>query len=529
MFKRRHLLQFTGSMTLSAIAARGFSSPAKATPREPIAMLAWRFDGGALDRRSLNQLYFLNLADEPIPQPSRTVETGRLLSQLPPFPCAIALPLEVENFGKVTLYADNRGRGYQANDFPLDLNLEFARSRLHRVRAAVEQWQASGVRFTAEVESRLQTAQKLLDLAETTENDRLRVRWCDRSLAESLWGGEIAVFQQAKQAIASGLPRPEFLFGCNFFQHPQAGEEYDRLFARLFNFATIPFYWRSFEPERGEPRFARTDAMVNWLQQANITPKGHPLVWFHEASVPNWLRGKSYATVKAELSERILEIVTHYGDRLPYYDIINEAHGVSWANELDFTPDQFLELTRLASLAVQAGDRRTFRIINSCCLWAENVAYFGPPQRSPYSYLRACLDAEIPFEAIGLQLYYPGQDMFEIHRLLERFGQLGKPIHITELGVSSDNTTDERSLLKQPRGWWHAPWSETVQADWVEQFYTLCYSKAYIQAITWWDFADRGHFWPHGGLLRADLTPKLAYQRLLSLRDRWSKSNSQLN
>jgi GH35 family endo-1,4-beta-xylanase len=111
--------------------------------------------------------------------------------------------------------------------------------------------------------------------------------------------------------------------------------------------------------------------------------------------------------------------------------------------------------------------------------------------------------------------------MFEINRQLDRYSKLGKPIHITELGVSSATTRDEKSYLKAPEGLWHAPWSEKVQADWVEQFYTLCYSKPYIQAITWWDFADRGNFWPHGGLLQADMTPKEAYHRLANLIKEW--------
>ena len=69
---------------------------------------------------------------------------------------------------------------------------------------------------------------------------------------------------------------------------------------------------------------------------------------------------------------------------------------------------------------------------------------------------------------------------------------------------------------------WHGPWSETTQADWMEAVYTLCYSKQHYQAITWWDFSDhKGHFWPFGGMLNADLTPKESYRRLLKLQKDW--------
>jgi hypothetical protein len=66
------------------------------------------------------------------------------------------------------------------------------------------------------------------------------------------------------------------------------------------------------------------------------------------------------------------------------------------------------------------------------------------------------------------------------------------------------------------------PWNETIQADWIEQFYTLCYAHPAVEAITWWDFAERGHFWPHGGFLRPDMHPKESYQRLLKLRKSWA-------
>jgi hypothetical protein len=167
--------------------------------------------------------------------------------------------------------------------------------------------------------------------------------------------------------------------------------------------------------------------------------------------------------------------------------------------------------------------------VNNCRVFGEYAAtsktYFRQeqrPLRTPHQYLRACLSAGLDFDVIGLQLYYPDYDLFEIARLLDWYADLGKPLHITELGVSSAPDDDERAHVKKVgSAWWHGPWSEAVQADWVEQFYTLCYSKPAIEAITWWDFADAGHFWPHGGFLRPDFTPKESYRRLKGLIERW--------
>ena len=359
--------------------------------------------------------------------------------------------------------------------------------------------------------------------AESADSNVAMAGWCNDSLVESLWAGEEAAVAKAQQQIQRQPIRPDFLWGCNFFRYPQAGAEYNRHFQDLFNFATVPFYWRQVESEAGKPNYEKVNNAVKWLSQANITPKGHPLVWFHEIGIPNWLRPKPYNTVLDHIQRRVRDITAHYQDRIPYYDVVNEGNGIRFANQLGYSPEQFLEITDVAVRAAEAGYPGVKRLLNSCCPWAERVAYDTDwPSRSPYQYLKACLAAEIPFEIIGLQLYYPQQDMFEIDRLLDRFSQLGKPIHITELGVSSATGTDDDSFLKETRGLWHAPWSEAIQADWLEQFYTLCYSKPAIQAVSWWDFSDQaGVFWPFGGLLDEKLRPKEAFYRLRELITRW--------
>jgi GH35 family endo-1,4-beta-xylanase len=148
------------------------------------------------------------------------------------------------------------------------------------------------------------------------------------------------------------------------------------------------------------------------------------------------------------------------------------------------------------------------------------VAYNGPGHRSPYRYLQSCLQAGIDFEVIGLQLYYPDHDLFEIDRCLDRFASLGKPIHITEMATSSQ-PTEGNSSMQIAAGSWRGPWSEALQADWLEAIYTLAYSKPAVEAISWWDLCDRDTFWPFGGLLDAHCQPKLAFQRLLSLQTAW--------
>ncbi len=516
---RRRLLQLATGFTL----ASGFTSitPRHSlsleVPKTNIEIRVWTAKGQPLESKSLDQLYFLTLDDEPRSELPRKVESGILVSQCPDFPFIIALRLPVIGFGEVVLYGDNNGKGYTTADFPLNLNLAFAQSRLHRVKTYIAQQRKQGIDFPDSILARLQRGQQYLNNAKSSNSIVSQVGWCNLSLVETLWGGEIAVFTEAKQKIAQQASRPDFLFGSGFGGYNPNNPQYTELFKQLFNFATIHFYWNSFEPERGQKNFLNGDRKIDWLHAHNITPKGHPLVYFHEAGTPNWLKDKPYSEVKQEIYNHVLETTAYYQDRIPYYDIINEANNIPWANELEYNREQFLELTQIAATASAKGYPQVKRIINHCCAWAENVAYGKLPQDSPYQYLKRCITADIPCEIIGLQVYYPHQDMFEINRFLDRYSTLGKPIHITELGVSSAATIDEASQLQEPRGLWHKPWSESIQADWIEQFYTICYSKPYIKAISWWDFADKGNFWPHGGLLDSQMQPKQSFYRLSRL------------
>jgi endo-1,4-beta-xylanase len=522
MMHRRKILQLGGGLGLGAVLAQQPSLRAIASKPPHLKMLAYLPDGSPLPRKPLNQLYFLDLEGEPLPSPSRSVGEGVLVSEPPGvIPFAIALRLPVKGFGDVTLYADNNGHGFTPADFPLNLNVAFAQTRLHRVELALRQWKSQGFSFADRSELRLGRARLAVETASTTSPLAAKIKLCNESLAESLWAGEELVVSKAQQRIAKQPRSRVFRFGCNAFGYPKAGPDYERYFQQIFNFATVPFYWKYFETEPSKTQFSDRDATVDWLRQSGIAAKGHPLVWFHEAGLPDWVRQKPYAEIKALLRRRIIDITAHYQDRIACFDVINEAHGAPWANELNFSPEQFLDLTQMAGQAAREGNPNVVRILNCCCAWGETVAYYSPPQRSPFQYLKACIASKIPFEAIGLQLYYPDQDLFEIDRLLDRFSTLGKPIHITELGVSSATGIDEQSLLKDAQGLWHTPWSQTVQADWTEQFYTICYSKPAIEAISWWDFTDSGCFWPFGGLIDQNMQPKEAFYRLKNLLAQW--------
>jgi hypothetical protein len=74
-------------------------------------------------------------------------------------------------------------------------------------------------------------------------------------------------------------------------------------------------------------------------------------------------------------------------------------------------------------------------------------------------------------------------------------------------------------------GVWRKPWSDALQAKWLEAVTDIALSKPFVEAICWQDFVDlpvkmlsAGQSMPFGGLTTVDLAPKPALRTWVSLR-----------
>jgi endo-1,4-beta-xylanase len=525
VWTRRQLVQAVGPVAVLANTSEGLERGGRVA-------LVRAFDpsGSPAPNDLLSTFLLVNPASRPfevVPQPKGD---GSATIGMPKERFDLAMVLPVRGFGQVYLHSDNAGAHYSAAQVDgrgLLLNYEFARSRAGFVRRYVKSGQAEGVNFSSGMMSRLEQGEAALARATAARETGARVGHSNDSLAETMWAGEMAALERARHRIAGQDPRPGFLFGAAAFGYAKS-EEYARQYSALLNYGTVPFYRAATERVEGSPDYRNVEAILEKLAGTHIITKGHPLVWFHRAGIPEFLKSKPWDELKRSCRAYILRSVGRFRSRIHAWDVINEAH--DWANELGFNQDQLLEITRLAAESTRVADPTAFRVINCCLPWGEYVAtgrtYAGPlkrPARTPLEYYRAVEDAHVPYECIGIQVYYPGQDMLEIERQLERFFVFGKPIHITELGVpTSSQGVKGGGGLPYEHVWHGTAWSEAIQADWAEQFYTICYSKPEIQAISWWTFADSSR--PGSGLLHSDLRPKESYLRLAKLLASWKQA-----
>jgi len=300
----------------------------------------------------------------------------------------------------------------------------------------------------------------------------------------------------------------DFKFGCNIFlwsdDETDWQMEYRRKFTELLNYATLPFYWPSFEPEREKPIYEYMDKVSDWCNKNDIDCKGHPLVWNYSA--PQWLPN-NLDEIKRLSDERVSEIVYRYQGKIDIWDVVNEATD-PWRfdnlirevwqkyGQMPFTVEPF-------KIARQANPKATL-LIND---------YRTDSEYEKVIEQLLDEDGKPLYDVIGIQSHMHGGvwKTEKIWEVCERFSRFDVPLHFTETTIVSGTRT--------VTGWGETnDAGEADQAAEVERFYSVLFSHPAVEAITWWDFSDR-NAWQGApaGFLRKDMSPKPAYERLMDL------------
>lgn len=324
----------------------------------------------------------------------------------------------------------------------------------------------------------------------------------------------------------------EFLFGCNLFAldqlaTPELNRKYEAAFTNLFNFATVPFYWRELEPQEGQPRFAEgspriwrrppPDRLVKWCRANGVTPKGHALMYVKNMFMPDWTARDDAEKLRTQGRKHMAEIAQRYGRDIPIWDVVNEEiprlrHPNEWpAVPSDFLAWCFQEAGRLFP-------PQTRLLINDGTAEAHDTT-------SAYETLVQGLQQQgVRVEGIGIQFHaynrgamlsgklYPPQKLAAAY---ERLGRLGLPLYITEITIPG--TGDDGPAL---------------QAAVVANLYRLWFSTPRMAGVTWWNLGDGTAYGNEnkalGGLLDQEMNPKPAYQALDKLINHEWKTNLKL-
>lgn len=119
------------------------------------------------------------------------------------------------------------------------------------------------------------------------------------------------------------------------------------------------------------------------------------------------------------------------------------------------------------------------------------------------------------YEVIGIQCHIfapqnvlPSIDFIQSN--IRKIATLGKPIHISEVSIPSNNYN----------------WTETSQKDFLISLYTMFFNEPSISGIFYWDLNDSGAWNPTSGLWHSDGSTKPAWDALVSLNNTWKTNTS---
>ncbi len=522
------------------------ATAAKNASRGPhLRVVLQEADGSPLGHDRARLLMARDLANDAFPAPIDE-QKGLTLVGLANEPLQVAVRLKVPDFGEIYCFADSGGKGYE-RDQEVDFIVDAAATRLRRVREAMDAQRPLGIPSDPELDKHLDEAARPVP----REAGAARTAAAYASLSHGLHAGERFTLNLARHRI-SKLSAPRKDFGFGILTHPDVGGEYEKHVADAFNFGSCGWgTWKDEAAARGDAPldYARADRSVDYCKRLAMTPKIYGYLYAAKSVTPPWIKpefstettapaigrfktGWGFDELRALYKKIVHNTAVHYRGRVPYMEVMNEAHDK--ANIWRLTHEQMLEMARTVFNAARDGDPDVKRQMNHCCLWGEYAKTLNPDGSrmwTPYRYIRDCFENGVDCEVIGLQLYYPQYDLFEIDHMLSRFLDFKRKLHITEMSTQSVDGQDPQSMrpTSAPPGW-HGPWNETMQADWLEAIYTIAYSKPEFECVGWWDLADvPGKFWPYGGLLHGDYTPKESFVRLLKLQERWGVKKQNVN
>jgi len=324
----------------------------------------------------------------------------------------------------------------------------------------------------------------------------------------------------------------EFLFGCNIFVLGQMKEKnaaYEDAFLKLFNFATVPFYWAGTEPEQGKlrltegsPYFWRRpppDRAVAFGKKHGLTLKGHPLLW--HAHNPKWIP-KDPDELKRLYLKRFKELADRYAKDIPIWDGVNES--LVCPSHYPFFSAENRDYPTYVPWAFTE-EQKVFRPDNLLIL--NDVTTFNGPPNETNRFYRQCarlLENRVPIEGIGFQFHYfsrkaldgyLGGDRCDPGALLdnyEMFAKFGLPLWVTEITIGSAGDD-----------------GPAVQGRVVRDVYRLWFAAPKMAGITWWNLGDGTAHGNEGvaggGLTDHDFQPKPAYQALDQLINHDWKTN----
>ncbi len=318
----------------------------------------------------------------------------------------------------------------------------------------------------------------------------------------------------------------DFLFGSNLapLGKPSIGpggidQDWANAYAALFNYGTLPFNWDTYEPKQGQTAEQSLRAMADWARKRDIVTKGSPLI--SADSEPNWAP-PAVNDMQAAQQKRVQDITSGYCGLVDYWDVVSDPTQGARANT---STGKWMDSI---TPAVACSDALSWA--RASCPKATLVINDFRTDQDFRNILEGIVRQHASYDAIGIEtdMLRGNWPLYQVWDICDSFKYLNVPLQFSDVRVLSGSPLT--SLNAGSSGSWPStPAGEAAQADYAEKLYTMLFSNPSVEAITWSNFSDKDDVQgAPSGLLRADMSKKPAYDRLLKLirGDWWSTGNA---
>lgn len=331
----------------------------------------------------------------------------------PPAPFGVAYPTLLGGVGRVYLWVD----GFAGRTASILLERDLANRYIKAAGTMIRQYGRHGAPM-GEAETRLQTAQKHL----TDE------QW-QESLAFAVQAAEQSVVSVARTRLQRMHGRTAFLWGV-CASDPEAAQT---ALAQL-------------SPPLNLIHMVLTNSEEAW---GAIAQKAQGARMAIAASLAD-CDGRTPDTQNVD---RLRSALAKYRGQARYWSVATRVH------QLEPEKGALAQLRNLCE-AARTVDFGVVRLLNG----SQSLYHM----QSAYPILDACVQNDMPFEAVQLEWRWYDGTLYDLDLLLERYGELGKPIHLT---------------LHLPPSVGYGGFSRTEPLEWTEGASLIALSKPYVAAL----------------------------------------------
>jgi len=426
----------------------------------------------------------------------------------------------VEGYGRPVLTTSS----LRERESPYLLPLELARGKIAELREQSSQWELIHMAIPDSFRAAERRAFRLFSQASAAQADEQQACHLARqSLVAACEASDILMNAYTEQRLAVSFrarEHPPSSLGCEL-PWSLLDERTQEWFCSTFQAAALPIEWKRIEPVEGRYEWEIIDQMLECCVEHRQLPRGGPLIDLGAGGLPSWLAPWEHDIINMQsfVCDWVETAVSRYMGRIRLWEV--SAYGNS-GGALAINEENRLGLVArtLETAARTDDDAQLFIRIDQP--WGDYQAR-GQHRLSPFQFADAVVRSNLGLAGVNLEInvgYQPhgclSRDMLSFSRLIDYWSLLGIQLHVT-LAFPSSATADPAAHddVEVATPVWTQPCSEEAQAEWIDTFVPLLMAKPAVTGVYWTHFSDAmPHHFPHAGLIRADGTPKPAFEAM---------------